>query len=259
MIISHKYKFIFIKSRKTGGTSVEVSLAMQCGKDDIITGITDYSKKSDENFYVHSSRNYEGFNRHIKPDKIRVKIGDKIWNSYFKFTIVRNPWDFAVSMYKWQQFKNSREYLPTFIKIKVKKSIRKIKKNFFKPGPYLELLKIISLIFNKYKANKKLRNFDNFVKEFSGKIKNTGFYFDSDGKPLADYYIRFEELEEGYKKVCEILKIPYQKLPRLKTKLRKKGEHYSSFYNNEAKGIVAEEFKKEIEFFGYRFEVEENL
>ena len=38
MIISHKHKFIFFKTRKTAGSSIQVSLAKYCGEDDIITG-----------------------------------------------------------------------------------------------------------------------------------------------------------------------------------------------------------------------------
>lgn len=40
MIISHKHRFIFIKTRKTAGTSIEISLSRYCGKDDVITPIT---------------------------------------------------------------------------------------------------------------------------------------------------------------------------------------------------------------------------
>ncbi len=39
MIISHKYKFIFLKTKKTAGTSIEISLSRYCGDKDIITPI----------------------------------------------------------------------------------------------------------------------------------------------------------------------------------------------------------------------------
>jgi hypothetical protein len=47
MIISHKYKFIFIKTCKTAGSSIEVYLSKFCGEDDIVTPI----KKSENTHY----------------------------------------------------------------------------------------------------------------------------------------------------------------------------------------------------------------
>jgi hypothetical protein len=40
VIISHTHRFIFIKTRKTAGTSIEISLSRYCGESDILTPIT---------------------------------------------------------------------------------------------------------------------------------------------------------------------------------------------------------------------------
>ena len=40
MIVSHKHKFIFLKTKKTAGTSIELALTKLCGDDDIITPLT---------------------------------------------------------------------------------------------------------------------------------------------------------------------------------------------------------------------------
>jgi len=40
MIICHERRFIFVKSHKTAGTSVEIALAGLCGAGDVITKIS---------------------------------------------------------------------------------------------------------------------------------------------------------------------------------------------------------------------------
>lgn len=251
LIISHKHRFIFLKPRKVGGTSIEVNIAKYCGEDDIITPVTEYSEKSDEDYYTHSPRNYDDYHNHTTPEEIRMRIDDKIWNDYFKFTIVRNPWDMVVSRYKWQKFKTSEK------KLLKKLNFRTIKKNLFNPDAYKKAFKIISSSKNKNTKVKKINKFENFLKELPEKFTNTQYYFDTGGKPVVDFYLRFEELEDGYKKVCGILNIPYNKLPRLKSKHRKKREHYSKFYNEKTMKMVEKRFKKEIEYFNYEFEVKD--
>ncbi len=44
-IINHKFKFIFIKTRKTAGTSLEIALSKFCDSEDMITRIKPMDEK----------------------------------------------------------------------------------------------------------------------------------------------------------------------------------------------------------------------
>lgn len=92
MIISHRHRFVFIKTMKTAGTSIEVLLSQLCGEDDVVTPFGRPEAK-------HRPRNFQGFYNHMSAAEVRAAIGPELWNSYFTFCFERNPWDKAVSHY----------------------------------------------------------------------------------------------------------------------------------------------------------------
>jgi hypothetical protein len=136
MIISHKHKYIFVKTTKTAGTSIEIGLSKFCGEDDIITPIS----RADE--IIRMSLGYRGpqnckipitrytmydysvlfrkrrrarFFNHISARSIQRHIGEDVWNSYFKFCFERHPYDRVVSLYFWRYKKEPRPSLSHFI------------------------------------------------------------------------------------------------------------------------------------------------
>jgi hypothetical protein len=218
MIISHKHKFIFIKPTKVAGTSVEINLAKHCGDQDIITPITEYATGNDSSFYLHNPRNFDGFYNHIPPDEIKRKIGDEIWNGYFKFSIIRNPWDIAVSRFCWNKKDDTNKFIKFFLKF-----------------------------FEKY-------DFKKFIENYPERWTNNKFYLDADGNKYCDFYVKYEHLESDYNKVCQFIGIPYEKLPKTKDRLRKYKGNYKSYYNKYLRDIIARKFKIEIEKFGYKFD-----
>ena len=68
-----------------------------------------------------------------------------------------------------------------------------------------------------------------------------------------DFYLDFENLEESYKELCKKIDIPYERLPRTKTKIRPKGA-YQSYYNDETRAIIESYYKYAIKEFNYKFD-----
>ena len=122
MIVNHRYRFIFLKTRKTAGTSIEIALSRFCDDNDIITPITEEDEQTRRELGIRGPQNYKlplssfsgadwgallfkakrkRFFNHASASFIRDHVGTDIWNSYFKFCFERNPFDKAISRYYW--------------------------------------------------------------------------------------------------------------------------------------------------------------
>ena len=108
MIISHKYKFIFLKTIKNAGTSIEIYLSRFCGDNDVITPISWedeairklLGKKIQNYLDFDVQRNeYKKYFNQITAKKIKSLIEPSIWDSYYKFCFEINPFDRAISWY----------------------------------------------------------------------------------------------------------------------------------------------------------------
>jgi len=126
LIISHKHKFIFIKTKKTAGTSIEILLSKYCGDDDIITPISPEDEKIRRGLGYKTAQNYQyldnnkeiKFYNHINATEIKKFIGDEVWDSYYKFCFERNPWEKVISFYYWVHKEEPRPSISTFIRSK---------------------------------------------------------------------------------------------------------------------------------------------
>lgn len=249
MIISHKHKFIFLHAPKTAGTSIEIALSRHCGKEDVITRNLRYTPGWDSDEYTLVSQNSEGYTTHMDAESVKEKVGKEVWDSYFKFTVARNPWDYCVSRFYWDGVFMQGNHASELGKAD------RIFSNLLNPKAYAFALREM-YIFAKGKMEGKSRehNFDFFVKNSTWSyISNDKYYFMWDGSASCDFYIRFEELEEGYKEVCNKIGIPYRNLLKTKDKIRK-SKSYTDYYDEELRDVVSRRWSREIEFFGYEFE-----
>lgn len=230
MIVSHKHKFIFLKTRKTAGTSVEVILSRFCGPDDIITPISDKDEtlRGSEN----GPRNDQGrfnplpelavpgtdisrtirdawrgrkFFNHMTAAQARNRLPREVWDSYFKFCFERNPWDKTLSSFHWQNRNRvPPRTLPEFLACKDYKS-------------------------------------DLPVYTIGGEL-------------AVDFVGRYETLQDDLNKVAAKLGLEGDlELPRAKGGYRKDARHYRDVFTEEQRAIVASKYAREIELFGYEY------
>ena len=158
-------------------------------------------------------------NKHFEP-KDYYRDSPKKWNDYFKFSFVRNPFCFLVSYYNFRMRMMNGE------------------------------LGRVELFMNEEYKNS---CFEEWIKErFFGdpRIRPQVEQLSINNKIAVDFIGRFENLQEDFNIVCDKIGIPQQQLPH---KNKTKHKHYIEYYNEETRGIVAEKYAKDIEYFGYEF------
>mgnify|MGYP002478207688 CR=1 FL=1 len=233
MIISHARRFIFLKTQKCAGTSVELALSQICGPDDVITPVSEEDEalrrtmgRGAQNWEIPPiyrpfdwrMRQALGFRtswvgssyyNHMPASKLRRSMPRELFDSYHKVTIVRNPWDREVSLYFWR-----------------------------------------------YRKNATRPPFENFVRlpRFRPTRKTFDLYT-IDGRIVADTVFRYETLQEDLGRFIKTLGLSKElALPRAKSSHRKKAaRNYREFFSASTKSIVARRYANEIKAFGYEF------
>ena len=145
--------------------------------------------------------------------------------NYFRFTIVRNPWARLLSVFchyaqikkKCEHYEKTKDRFSEFIKgVHFDES-----DNWNKKDKTTNLIPNYMLFTQKYWLD--------------GNI---------------DFIGRFEDLQKSFDTICDQIKLPRQKLPHHHKSDHK---HYTEYYDDEAREIVAEKYAKDIEYFGYKF------
>ena len=219
MIISHKYKFIFVKTRKTAGSSIEKYLVdYYLGPDDICTGSKHDGTPllNNENLNGHLVE-LPANNGHLGWQWIKENYTNE-WDQYYKFAVDRNPWDKMVSTYYW--WIHSKPHI-LFKQLGSSKAVE------------------VSKGFEHRIMNSKLDLWDDWPA-----------YSDSNG-PVVDQMLTYENLHEKFLD----LPIPYNN--ELQTTFVKSGlrpnQPYQNLYTEEMQQRVRDNFSQMIDYFQFEF------
>ena len=209
MPISHKLKVIFIHIPKNAGESIEKTLD--------IYGLKNKDPKSKywgvfENKIVL---------QHLTALQLRNSyIKNSIWDSYFKFAIIRNPWSKAVSEYNW----------------------------FLRYGPQIKFKEWCESLEYRIKINSMIN-----ILETGHNIEQYKFITDNDGNFLVDELIRFENIENGFNNLAQ--KRSWKALLKnAKTTKNLSKKDWRSYYCKETLNIIEKVYKKDLDIFGYNKE-----
>lgn len=124
MLISHRHRFIFLKTQKTAGTAIEIALRGVMDPGDVITPISRADERINRalgqlgpRHFRAPLRHYRGgdlwrllsrgrlkkrFYNHIPAAAVRAELPEAIWGDYLKISVERNPFDRAISSYYWR-------------------------------------------------------------------------------------------------------------------------------------------------------------
>ncbi len=232
MIVSHKHKFIFIKTKKTAGTAIEAALSELCGPQDVITPFREESEQdrkglSPQNYriehplkpkrsflrkllmrperYYHQS---VGFYEHMPAWRVRAYVGEEVWRSYFKFAFDRNPWDRQVWWYLY-----------------------------------------------KTKSKRPRPSFERFMASRRRAYVDTYQLYTIEGALAVEFLGRYERLEEDLNAALERAGVGrHVTVPRTNvTPNKDESRDYRSYYSPETRARVAEWYQPEIALLGYGY------
>lgn len=229
MIVSHKHKFIFLKTNKTAGTSVEIALSRFCGADDVITPISPKDEKTRKGLGYRGAQNYrtplsgysfkdffavllhgklkKRFYNHMQAKEAQCHIPCEIWNEYFKFTIERNPFDRCISHYYFAHKKEPRPSLSEHVNLQ------------------------------------------------SHDLKRKGYYlYTANDVVVVDKICRFEALSAELENVRLTLGLPEPlNLPNAKSGYRKDNSSHREIIDDKTRNKIASLFSEEMDLMEYHW------
>jgi len=219
MLVSHRHRFIYTKTAKTGGTSVESFFERFCMPE----GTWKQLHAREQHVSECGIVGYRGavvppgttWWNHMPASAIKARLGASVWDSYFKFCVVHNPYEKCISA-------------------------------FYDLG-------------KGYKSDPQLIEEPRHQKLGAEQIRFIGFLqhhppvdrvnYLIDGKFCLDAVIRYEALESDIRNICALVGVPFDRkyLPGFKRGIRPPDATAGSLYTKRSRELVERVFAFELD------------
>jgi hypothetical protein len=271
-MISHKHKFIFVHIPKNAGSSINHELKGMC-----------------EKLYTEDIRPKDipiAYGKHANDNDMRILLKDE-YTDYYKFCVVRNPWDRLVSIY-WYRLGNQIPTKWSFSKFirnidKLLKADDKGRRIEYGRAVSWDYKKIVPKINRRWHGEEKWKDlherpeYQNIERQdinHEGALNNTmksqcEWIDSSNNKHEQNYHIvRYENLDTD---ILDVYRdIGYEPTGKLAHKNRrnyksfmdgsrkiqpnyKVKSHYRDMYSEEEVELIRVRYKDDIDRFGYKF------
>lgn len=235
MLVSHRKKFIFMKTVKTAGTSVESYFEKWCMPD----GTWEQFHFRDQQISSAGIIGARSTNladtiwyNHMSCYNMRRLLGPEIWERYLKFTVVRNPYDKLISGFYMFQKDNCLDGDVV--------------------DKFRAWLDALGKLFLENKSLVEASDVPHYLKPMELALIDRDKYV-LENEECIDCYIRYENLIPDMKIVCDKLNVPFEPsiIPNFKNDTRLRHVPIEEYFDLKSQEIVQELYKWEILRFNY--------
>lgn len=159
---------------------------------------------------------FKEFPVHIWATHLRAGLPPGVFESCFRFSFVRNPWDWQVSLYHW--YRDHPEH-------RMHEMVRKM-------------------------------SFDDYAEwraDTPPIYYQLSYLMDEKGELLVDYVGRFENLQNDFSEICSKIGVRSELQEVNITRSRQKRD-YRAYFTDRSRELIGETYARDVDFFGYSFE-----
>jgi hypothetical protein len=223
MLLSHRYRFLFVHIAKTGGTSIRAALAPVRYRDRLwLPSLVCHGLSR-----LCGHRIGAKLPRHASAWAAREMLPRDMFEELFKFAFVRNPWDRQLSAYT--HFVRERQDMLTDLQL----------------STFADFTRWLIEEGDSYRGYR-----STLVAAF--RRPQSDQLCDRQGRLLVDALGRFEHLEEDFASLLQQVGLTARRLPHKRCSQRPRD--YRPHYDDRTAERVATHYQDDITRFGYTYD-----